>query len=125
MKAVPEKKRREQILREAWIGDAVLCLYARERILREDGCLDGEKYVRMTSNRFLACIGDASEVEAGIGRVFERDGLKAAYLYIEQQLIPLFERQEQNYLKKHGSSCRCDAPQARGAGARALTLSCE
>lgn len=125
MKAVPEKKRREQILREAWIGDAVLCLYARERILREDGCLNGEKYVRMTSNRFLACIGDASEVEAGIGRVFERDGLKAAYLYIEQQLIPLFERQEQNYLKKHGSSCRRDAPQARGAGARALTLSCE
>jgi hypothetical protein len=89
---VPEKKRREEVLKEAWIGDAVLCLYAREKILREDRCLDGEKYMRMTSNRFLACIGEPSEVEAGIGRVFERGGLKAAYLHIEQQVIPLFER---------------------------------
>jgi hypothetical protein len=113
MKDVPEKKRREQILREAWIGDAVLCLYARERILREDGRLDGEKYTRMTSNRFLASIGEASEIEAGIGQVFERDGLQAAYLHIEQELIPLFERQEHNYWKKRGAFCRRDAPQAQ------------
>ena len=122
---MPEKKRREQILKEAWIGDAVLCLYAREKILREDGRLDGEKYTRMTSNRFLACIGEPSEVEAGIGRVFERDGLKAAYLHIEQQVIPLFKRQEQKYLKKHGLLSRHDARQARSAAPAASTLSCE
>ncbi len=97
---MPEKKRREEVLKEAWIGDAVLCLYARQKILREDGRLDGEKYARMTSNRFLASIGEASEIEAGIGRIFERDGLKAAYLHIEQKLMPVFERQEQNYLKR-------------------------
>ncbi len=122
---MPEKKRREEVLKEAWIGDAVLCLYAREKILREDGCLDGEKYTRMTSNRFLACIGEPSEVEAGIGRVFERDGLKAAYLHIEQQVIPLFERQEQKYLKKHGLLSRHDARRARSAAPSASTLSCE
>jgi 23S rRNA maturation mini-RNase III len=97
---VAEKKRREEVLKEAWIGDAVLCLYARQKILREDGRLDGEKYTRMTSNRFLASIGEPSEVEAEIGRIFERDGLKAAYLHIEQKLMPVFERQEQNYLKR-------------------------
>ena len=32
-----EKRRR--VLEEAWIGDAVLCLYARAKILREDGCV--------------------------------------------------------------------------------------
>ena len=122
---MPEKKRREEVLKEAWIGDAVLCLYARQKILREDGCLDGEKYMRMTSNRFLACIGEPSEVEAGIGRVFERGGLEAAYLHIEQHLIPLFERQEQNYLKKHGLLRRDDARQARSAAPSASTLSCE
>ncbi|MGA7409393.1 MAG: hypothetical protein WBW33_02845 [Bryobacteraceae bacterium] len=32
---------REQILKEAWIGDAALCLFAREKILREDGLVEG------------------------------------------------------------------------------------
>ena len=34
------KANREQILKDAWIGDAVLCLYARRRILSEDGITD-------------------------------------------------------------------------------------
>lgn len=105
---MPEKNRREQIFKEAWLGDAVLCLYARQKILREGGRLDGEKYARMTANRFLASIGEPSEVEAEIGRIFERDGLEAAYLHIEQKLIPVFERQEQNYVRKHGLVCGRD-----------------
>jgi len=32
----PKRDRRTQTLEEAWIGDAVLTLYARLRILRED-----------------------------------------------------------------------------------------
>lgn len=48
------KANREQVMKEAWIGDAVLCLYARNRILREDGVLDGTKSARMTSNQFLS-----------------------------------------------------------------------
>ena len=61
---------REQVLKEAWIGDAVLTLYARLKILREDGETDGPKAARMTSNQFLAGIGEPSEVEARIGRVY-------------------------------------------------------
>ena len=48
---------REQILKDAWIGDAVLCLYARLKILREDGSTHGPKEERMTSNQFLSGLG--------------------------------------------------------------------
>ena len=81
---------------EAWIGDAVLALYARAKILREDGRVDGEKCVRMTSNRFLSAIGEPTKTEAEIGRVYQRAGLQAAFAFIEQRLMPVFERQEEN-----------------------------
>ena len=83
-------------MREAWIGDAVLTLYARLKILREDGQLDGEKCIRMTSNRFLSGLGRPTSVEAEIGRVYEREGLEAGFCWIEAHLMPLFERQEEN-----------------------------
>jgi len=86
--------RRDQVLKEAWLGDAVLSLYARERILREGGGIDAEKCSRMTSNQFLGALGEASEVEAELGRVYAREGLEAAFRWIERKLMPLFERQE-------------------------------
>jgi hypothetical protein len=91
-------ERRRKILEQAWIGDAVLCLYGRRRILREGGAVDGEKFERMTSNRFLASFGEPSEVEAELGRLYEREGLEAAFLWIEQKLMPLFDRQEEKKL---------------------------
>lgn len=94
--------RRQQILEEAWIGDAVLCLYARRRILRETGSVDGERFERMTSNHFLAGLGEPSEVEAGIGRLYETEGLQEAFSWIEQKLMPLFERQEEKRLRAAG-----------------------
>ena len=93
---------RERILQEAWVGDAVLSLYVRAKILREDGKLDGEKCVRMTSNQFLASFGEPSEVEAELGRVYQRDGLAAAFAWIEARLLPKFELQEQKRLKRLG-----------------------
>lgn len=84
--------RRAQILREAWLGDAVLVLYSRERILREDGIIDGPKAERMTSNQFLSTFGEPSEEEAAIGRVYETDGLAAAFAFIEARFMPLFEK---------------------------------
>jgi dsRNA-specific ribonuclease len=100
---VPVKRVRvRQILEEAWIGDAVLSLYARSKILNE-GALDSEKFVRMTSNRFLSAIGEASEVEAGIGRIYLADGLEAAFRWMDAQLWPRFEKQEQNRLKRAGA----------------------
>jgi hypothetical protein len=123
---VLKKNRREEVLQDAWIGDAVLCLYARQKILREDASLDGEKYARMTSNHFLASIGEASEVEAAIGRAFERGGLDAAYLYIDQNLMPVFERQEQNRIKRRsGRHGKGTAPRPEVSARAASTLLCE
>jgi len=92
-------EKRQRILEEAWVGDAVLSLYARGKILRETGTLDSEKFERMTSNRFLAALGEPSEVEAEIGRAYEAGGLEAGFSWIEQKLMPLFDRQEEKRLR--------------------------
>ena len=97
-------ERLEQTMKEAWIGDAVLCLYARSKILLEDGLIQSDKFERMTSNRFLGAIGEASEVEAQIGRVYQRDGLDAAFEWIEERLLPEFRKQERNRQKREGTS---------------------
>ena len=85
---------------EAWIGDAVLCLYARVRILREGGGLDGDKCIRMTSNQFLSGFGEPTAVEAQLGRVYREQGLEEAFGWIEERLMPLFDKQEANRLRK-------------------------
>ena len=90
---------RAQVLKEAWIGDAVLSLHARLKILREDCAVDGQKADRMTSNQFLSVYSDPSETEAEIGRIYQRDGLTAAFEWIERRLAPVFERQEANRRK--------------------------
>ena len=87
-------ERRRQILEEAWVGDAVLALYARRRILRESGAVDADRFQRMTSNQFLAAFGEPSEVEAEIGRVYEKSGLESAFHFIETRLMQLYDRQE-------------------------------
>jgi hypothetical protein len=93
--------KREQILKDAWIGDAVLCLYARRKILREDGITDGPKEERMTSNQFLSGWAEPSETEAEIGRIYEREGLEAAFEWIEARLMPVFTRQEAKRTKPY------------------------
>jgi hypothetical protein len=94
--APPDKH--EQLVQDAWIGDAVLSLWARLKILQEDGELDGSKLIRLTSNRFLATVGEPTKVEAEIGKVYRAEGLDAANRYIESRLLPSFIRQEQNRL---------------------------
>ena len=95
-----KSNRRAQVLRDAWLGDAVLALYAREKILREDGLLDGPKAERMTSNQFLSAFGEPSEVEASIGQVYQKDGLAEAFAFIEARFIPLFSKHELRREKK-------------------------
>ncbi len=87
---------------EAWIGDAVLALYVREYILRETGQLDGERFIRFTSNDFLRAAGKPTQIEAEIGRTFAADGLKAAYRLIEARLLPLFQEQERARRRRAG-----------------------
>ncbi len=77
----------------AWIGDAVLALYAREFVLRERGCMDGVWFTHLTSNEFLGCFGNPTSVEAIIGNIYRAEGLAAAHTYIETEFLPLFRRQ--------------------------------
>jgi hypothetical protein len=86
--------REAQIRADAWIGDAVLLLYARLRILREDGQIDALRCTAMTSNQFLSAFGEPTAVEAGIGRLYKDKGLDAAFAYIEATFMPLFEKRE-------------------------------
>ncbi len=94
------KKVDEDLMREreeAWVGDAVLALYMRKLILKEQGRMDGEMFVRCTSNDFLRNIGNATSVEALIGRIYEEKGLEAAFEWMEFELLPVFRKQEKNY----------------------------
>ncbi|CAN5374776.1 hypothetical protein BH23VER1_BH23VER1_30560 [soil metagenome] len=80
----------------AWIGDAVLSLHGRRWILANLGAMDGAMLTRFTSNRFLAALGNPTEVEATIGALYESDGYEAACAFIDSEIIPLFRRQEAN-----------------------------
>ena len=91
---------------EAWIGDAVLALYMRKLILTEQGKMDGEMFVRCTSNDFLRNIGNATSVEALIGRIYEEQGLQAAFDWMEFQLLPIFRQQEKNHQQRVASRGR-------------------
>ncbi len=85
---------------EAWIGDAVLNIYVREYILKQFGALDGEMFVRFTSNDFLKCHGNPTSVEAEIGRVYTERGLQAGFDWIETNLLPKFLIQEKHYKRR-------------------------
>jgi dsRNA-specific ribonuclease len=87
-------KRREQ--EKAWIGDAVLELYARSWILKNHGTISGDMVTRMTCNQFLANHGNPTAIEARIGEIYETEGLEAAFSWIEKTLLPLFKKQEKN-----------------------------
>ncbi|HIX88353.1 MAG TPA: hypothetical protein H9976_04480 [Candidatus Akkermansia intestinavium] len=76
---------------QAWVGDAILALYVREWILSFRGGIDGKLFIEFTSNDFLRLTGNATAVEAQIGRIFKSDGLEAAYAWIEHTLRPRME----------------------------------
>jgi len=79
---------------EAWVGDAILALYVREWLLREKGKIDGDAFIRATSNDFLRLVGNPTAVEAEIGREYQTKGLEAGFTYVETKLIPLFKQRE-------------------------------
>jgi hypothetical protein len=86
---------RRRLQQEAWLGDAVLTLFARSRILAGGGGLDAALASRMTSNQFLSAFGEPTEMEARLGRIYQEKGLAAAFLWIETEWMPLFTRQEE------------------------------
>jgi hypothetical protein len=80
----------------AWIGDAVLALFARQFVLRERDAMDGEWFTRLTSNEFLSAFGNPTRVEASIGKIYQEGGLDAAFMWMDANLIPLFRKQVAN-----------------------------
>ncbi len=80
----------------AWIGDAVLALFARQFVLRERDLMDGEWFTRLTSNEFLSAFGNPTRVEASIGKIYLEGGLDAAFEWMDANLIPLFRKQVAN-----------------------------
>ena len=79
----------------AWIGDAVLALYARQWLLEQPDhplFTRQQLFIRLTSNAFLQALGEPTKVEAQIGVVYKEKGLEAAFTYIENNLRPLFEK---------------------------------
>jgi len=81
---------------KAWVGDAVLALHAREWILKQSDIPVKERaavFTQMTSNQFLASLGEPTAMEASIGVVYENEGLEAAFEYIEAKFLPVFEKQ--------------------------------
>lgn len=78
---------------KAWIGDAVLALFARSWVLGERGCMDGDWFTRLTSNDFLSTFGNPTSIEAQIGMIYREQGLTAAFSWIEATLIPKFRQQ--------------------------------
>lgn len=89
--------KKDALIREerecAWIGDAVLALFARQWVLTERRSMDGQWFTRLTSNDFLSAFGNPTSVEAGIGRIYREQGLAAAFTWIEETLIPPFRKQ--------------------------------
>lgn len=77
----------------AWIGDAVLALYAREFVLKERSCMDGVWFTHLTSNEFLSTFGNPTSVEAIIGKIYHAEGLATAHAYIEKNFLPVFRKQ--------------------------------
>jgi dsRNA-specific ribonuclease len=83
------KQEIEGLRQEAWIGDAVLELYVREYILKQDASRDDAWRISLVRNSFLNQIGQPTRVEAEIGRQYNKGGLQAAYAWIQEQLEPL------------------------------------
>ena len=94
---LPRVSRKDDELRrereDAWVGDAVLALFARQYVLRERQTMDGIWFTRLTSNGFLSAIGNPTRVEASIGRLYLEGGLDKAFTWMEAELIPLFHKQ--------------------------------
>jgi len=86
------KKEREN----AWVGDAVLALFARQFVLRERGTMDGEWFTLLTSNDFLSAFGNPTRVEASIGELYQKEGLQKAFAWMEAELLPHFRKRLAN-----------------------------
>ena len=81
---------------KAWVGDAVLCLFAREWILRDSAIHEKDRneiFIRMTSNKFLSSVGEPTAMEAQIGRIYESEDSKQPSNISRKALFRLWKQQ--------------------------------
>ena len=95
-----KKRPSPAMTKDAWIGDAVLSLYLRGRILEQQGTVDGAKAARMSSNAALGTVAQPTFVEAQIGVAFQRGWLTEAFRWIEEQVLPALERWEAKQVRR-------------------------
>ena len=90
----------ESMLRDsAWIGDAVLSLYLRRLLIEneiEPASVRTEVFKYFSSNAFLNSFGRPTAMEAEIGDIYDREGLEAAFRFIEAKYLPVIKRQLTN-----------------------------
>ena len=99
----------EQQRTDAWIGDAVLALFARQWILNQADIAPAERaeaFTQLTANQFLASFGDPTAVEASIGKIYQSKGLQTAFDSIEDNYLPLYLKQRNNRRKTQGKHRR-------------------
>ena len=95
-----KSKKDSQKIREtqelAWLGDAVLGLYARMVILeKKSDAFEKytEKFQKITSNDFLLRLGQPTEVEAKIGKIYKEDGIDKACDWLDKHLLPFVQKE--------------------------------
>ncbi|MGF1453133.1 MAG: hypothetical protein ACFB21_13785 [Opitutales bacterium] len=104
-KHLPDPEKREL----AWLGDAVLGLWARAWLNARGRGTDQDAFARMTSNQFLSAFGQPDAVEAWIGKGFLEHGFNAIAEELEARLLPTYLRQEANGINlKRPSGSRRD-----------------
>jgi dsRNA-specific ribonuclease len=90
----------EQLRNDAWVGDAVLALFARSWLLQigqTENSKDRNRLFELwVSNQFLSSFGEPTCVEAAIGRTYAQDGLAAAFVFIEKNLLKRFIQTARN-----------------------------
>ena len=98
----PQRDAKRTEREQAWIGDAVLGLFARRWIMEREGTMDAEMLARMTSNQFLSALGNPTAVEAKIGRRYQTGGVEAAFQLMDEEIVPLFLQQEKKRIRQSG-----------------------
>lgn len=89
---------------EAWLGDAVLELYVRERILEEDAARNDARRISLVRNSFLNRLGQPTRVEAEIGRRYRQGGLDAAFAWIGEEMSGMMQQQAMLPVKNQRTS---------------------
>ena len=106
----------EQLREEAWIGDAVLALFVRGWLVTAPNraasvAQRAALFELFVSNQFLSTFGEPTRVEAEIGRLYQSDGLPAAFAFIETKFLKRFLQ-----TARHGSiPCKRSSTSNRGA----------